>query len=102
MFRFIEPRATGKSTRLAQLANDNNGIFVCKDPEVARDLFDLSNVTVMSYRAFAVDSTPLNAPVFIDELEQFIKYIYNNRIIGYTIGTEDNDWYKYLVGELNI
>lgn len=37
MYRIIDKKCSGKTSRLLLLAKENNGIVVCKDPQKMRD-----------------------------------------------------------------
>ena len=89
MYRIIDKRATGKTSRLMLLAKENNGIIVCKDPNIMRDKaygYGITGINFISYREFFY-SHPTQ-PCYIDEIDLFLKSI-NANVDGYTISNED-------------
>lgn len=89
MYRIIDNRATGKTSRLMLLAKENNGIIVCKDPNIMRDKaygYGITGINFISYREF-FHSHPTQ-PCYIDEIDLFLKSI-NMNVDGYTISNED-------------
>lgn len=89
MYRIIDSRATGKTSRLMLLAKENDGIVVCKDPNIMRDKayrYGITGINFMSYREF-FNSHPTQ-PCYIDEIDLFLKSI-NPNVDGYTISNED-------------
>ena len=90
MYRIIDGRGTGKTSRLLLLAKENNGIVVCKDPKVMREkayCYGLTGIDFISYDEFQFTHY-YNKPVFIDEIDMLLKYK-NRDIQGYTISNED-------------
>ena len=89
MYRIIDGRGTGKTSRLLLLAKENDGIVVCKDPNIMRDKayrYGITGINFISYREF-FHSHP-NKPCYIDEIDLFLKSI-NLNVDGYTISNED-------------
>ena len=90
MYRIIDSRATGKTSRLMLLAKENEGIIVCKDPIIMRDKayrYGITGIDFISYSEF--DFTyRYNKPVYIDEIDMFLQHK-NREIQGYTISNED-------------
>ena len=88
MYRIIDGRATGKTSRLMLLAKENDGIIVCKDPGIMRDKayrYGITGIEFMSYREF-IHSHPTK-PVYIDEVDLFLQSL-NSYIDGYTISED--------------
>lgn len=89
MYRIIDNRATGKTSRLMLLAKENNGIIVCKDPGIMKDKayrYGITGINFISYREF-FHSHPTQ-PCYIDEIDLFLNSI-NVNVDGYTISNED-------------
>jgi hypothetical protein len=90
MYRIIDGRGTGKTSRLLLLAKENDGIVVCKSPELMREKayrYGITSIDFISYGSF----NPLhyyNKPVYIDELDLYLQHL-NKDIQGYTISNED-------------
>ena len=98
MYRIIDGRGTGKTSRLLLLAKENDGIVVCKNPDRMREkayAYGLTGINFVSYQDFDRDvsesyesGNTYSKPVFIDELDNYLKHLQFN-IQGYTISNED-------------
>ena len=91
MYKIIDGRGSGKTSRLLLLAKENNGIIVCANPVTMREKaysYGIVGVEFLSYEQYAyTDNYDTSKPIFIDELELFLKkFDYN--INGYTISKE--------------
>ena len=90
MYRIIEGRGTGKTSRLMLLAKENNAIFVCANPNAMRykaEQYGLSGIEFVSYHDFVTNVYDGN--YVVDELEGFLSAIMGqNKLIGYTISQE--------------
>ena len=90
MYRIIDGRGTGKTSRLLLLAKENEGIIVCKDTKAMREkayCYGLVGIDFISYSEFDFTHR-FNKPVFIDEIDMLLQYK-NREIQGYTISNED-------------
>ena len=90
MYRIIDGRGTGKTSRLLLLAKENEGIIVCKDPKAMREkayCYGLVGIDFISYSDFEFTHR-FNKPVFFDEIDMLLQYK-NREIQGYTISNED-------------
>ena len=97
MYRIIDGRGTGKTSRLLLLAKENNGIVVCKNPDHMREkayAYGLTGIEFISYQDFDRDvsesyesGNTYSKPVFIDELDNYLKHLQFN-IQGYTISED--------------
>ena len=90
MYRIIDNRATGKTSRLMLLAKENDGIIVCKDPRAMQEkayCYGITGIDFISYSQFEFTHR-FNKPVFIDEIDMLLQYK-NREIQGYTISNED-------------
>lgn len=90
MIRLINSRCTGKTTELLRQANKNNGIVACPSLEVEgvaslAKYLGYDKVTIIPYRNIHKQNP--DQPIYIDELEMFIKYI-NKSIVGYSLSLE--------------
>lgn len=91
MYRIIDKRNSGKTSRLLLLAKENDGIVVCFDPNRMRQKalnYGITGIDFLSYEQYAyTDNYDTSKPIYIDELELFFKkFDYN--ISGYTISKE--------------
>lgn len=117
MYRIIDGRGTGKTSRLLLLAKENDGIVVCAWPNAMREKshrYGITGVEFMSYEDFIknienkeiivpnhtpngiVENTTANLkgfftdkPVFVDDLERLFNKICLSKFSGYTISIED-------------
>lgn len=117
MYRIIDCRGTGKTSRLLLLAKENNGIVVCALPNLMREKayrYGLTGIDFMSYHEFVqnikehkvnismpeLDGTTteqeldltgfkIDKPIFIDELEGLFRHLCMSKIMGYTLSTEE-------------
>jgi hypothetical protein len=98
MYRIIDGKGTGKTSRLMLLAKENNGIIVCKNPEAMRKkayAYGITGIDFISYIDFDIDicaaygsGSNYERPVFIDEIDEYFKQL-NFNIQGYTLSNED-------------
>ena len=90
MYRIIEGRATGKTSRLLLLAKEHNAIFVCSNPWAMRkkaEYYGIDGINFVSYHDFVTNVYEGN--YVIDELEGFLKATMGkNNLIGYTLSVE--------------
>lgn len=92
MYRIIDGRGSGKTSRLMLLAKENNGILVCSNPGAMRSkshAYGLVGFDIASYYdLWNGELKGKNKPIYIDELEKFVKWLDNN-IDGYSLTNED-------------
>ena len=86
-------RGTGKTHQLLYMAAKNNGIVVCSNPkgmqQKAKDYgFDLEKMQFLSYGQFAMTPLVEHKPVYIDEIDSFLRNSINSNIAGYTLSLE--------------
>ena len=98
MYRIIDNRASGKTSRLMLLAKESNAIFVCGDPramEVKAHAYGIVGINFISYYNYLNSMRgEEERPVVIDELESFLKYMIQfnggkSKLIGYTLSNGD-------------
>lgn len=96
MYRIVDKRGTGKTSRLMLLAEETNGIIVCGNPAALRvkaEYYGFSNFDVISYPEFINNcfynfNKDLERPIYIDEIDVFLNFI-NNNVAGYSLTNED-------------
>lgn len=77
------------------LVKENNGILVCANPEAMRvkaQAYGFDDIEIISYWTYFEDITgwcSTKKPVFIDELEDFIRATCGNSFVGYSLTNED-------------
>ena len=96
MYRIIEGRGTGKTSRLMLLAKETNGTIICSNPkamEAKAQGYGIVGINFMSYSDFLNTADEFIGNYYIDEAESFIQYYiwYNNihgNFNGYTLSLE--------------
>lgn len=89
MYRIIDERGTGKTKKLLLEAQKNNGIVACSNPiAMERKAIDygILGISMISYNDLL--KYQYEEPIYIDELEMFIKYA-NINMQGYTLSKEN-------------
>lgn len=94
MYRIIDDRSTGKTSRLMLLAKEHNAVFVCINPEAMRvkaKAYGIEGIQFMSYNEFTHTFDPDITNYVVDELECFVKDIFASgpNLIGYTLSQND-------------
>ena len=92
MYRIIDGRGTGKTSRLLLLAKENNGVVVCINPTRIREkayAYGLTGIDFMSYTEYITNSGKVDKPVYIDNLECFMNCLTRNNLSGFTLSNED-------------
>ena len=98
MYRIIDSRGTGKTSRLMLLAKEKNGTIVCSNPKaMQRKAYDygLTGITFISYHEFLLDGHGSNiGDYYIDELEPFLQAVQyatglKGTLQGYTLSEDD-------------
>lgn len=94
MYRIIDDRGTGKTSRLMLIAKENDALFVCSNPDAMRykaKAYGIDGIEFISYGEFFHDYRgQRNVKYVIDELENFLRstMFYSTELIGYTLSVE--------------
>ena len=96
MYRIIDGRRTGKTSRLMLIAKENNAVFVCsniKAMEIKAHIYGLTGILFMSYHEFndvIREKGYLDRNVVIDDLEGYINYTISPtfKFVGYAINKD--------------
>ena len=91
MYRIIDGRGTGKTSRLMLLAKENNGIIVCANPQKMREkaeVYGIIGLEFISYKEFMEQPSDPFTNYYIDELEGYVKVLTHGRLQGYTLSEE--------------
>ena len=89
MYRIIDGKGTGKTSRLLLLAKEQNGIVVCRNPEKMREkahMYGLTGIDFISYEDYR-NGNYQPKPIFIDELDVYLTFV-DYYITGYTISED--------------
>ena len=93
MYRIIDKRSSGKTSRLLLLAKENNGIIVCQNPDKMMEkahILGLTGIQYLSYGEFTQEifkNVNYDKPIFIDDLDLYLR-VYEPNIAGYTISED--------------
>ena len=116
MYRIIDKKGTGKTSRLLLLAKENNGIVVCAYPDWMREKaykYGITGIDFISYDDFikniaernlkvpmyapdgtvseqewqVIDNT-FDKPIFIDEIETLVRRMCFSKFLGYTLSED--------------
>lgn len=88
MYRIIDNRASGKTSKLMLLAKENHVKIACSNPAAMRikaHAYGITGVDFISYSDINLNEDN----VMIDELENFVSYITKGKLTGYTLSNED-------------
>lgn len=91
MDRIIDSSSSGKTKKLMTLAKENHGVFVCANPNAMITkafAYGLAGFPIISYYDYVNDIYYKHTKCYIDELENFVKYL-GADLSGYTITCED-------------
>lgn len=94
MERIIDGRSTGKTKQLLELAKENDATVVCSNPISMRakaENYSLIGINFITYTDFFVNESQWTEDdkFYVDELENFVRFISNNSLKGYTLTNED-------------
>lgn len=95
MYRIIDERASGKTSRLMLLAKENNAAFICSNPSAMRakaHAYGITGLEFMSYDDMLQDEDCPGRDYVVDELENFVKFLCDAssaKMVGYTLSNED-------------
>jgi hypothetical protein len=91
MFRIIDGKSSGKTSRLMLLVKEHNGILVCANPYAMREkahAYGLTGFDIISYSDYLINHNyDFGKECFIDEIDMFLKAVGNN-ISGYSLSLE--------------
>ena len=91
MYQVIDTRGSGKTSRLMLLAKENNGVLVCSNPYAMANkahAYGLTGFDIISYADYFDRKYEHGKPVFIDELDGYVKSLGNN-LSGYSLTIGD-------------
>ena len=89
MYRIIDGRGSGKTSRLMLLAKESNGVLVCSNPwamKAKAQAYGLTGFDIISYHDYLQHNYPDGKNCYIDEIELFVKSLGN--LSGYTLSEE--------------
>ena len=90
MYRIIDSRSSGKTSRLMLLAKENNAAIACSNPAGMRTkayAYGIAGIDFIPYSDLFEGKYEGN--VLIDEIDLFVRYFIDANLIGYSLTNED-------------
>ena len=91
MYRIIDSRSSGKTSRLMLLAKESGSIIACMNPSIMRQkahAYGITGITFIGYSDLFTGKYDEDK-VMIDELEAFVSNYIDGKLTGYTLSNED-------------
>jgi hypothetical protein len=91
MYRIIDSRGSGKTSRLMLLAKETGSAIACFNPIAMREkayAYGITGIDFISYSDL-FNGKCENQNVMIDELEAFVKSYIDCKLTGYSLSNED-------------
>lgn len=92
MYRIIDNRGSGKSSRLMLLAKETGAKIICNNPQAMKQkayAYGITGIDFAHYSDLCNGNIAPEEKILIDELEVFIQYCAKAKFIGYTLSCED-------------
>lgn len=93
MYRIIEGRAQGKTSRLMLLAKETGAKIACANPHAMAQkayAYGITGIDFISYNdLFQNYINNKEDKILIDEIENFVQNYTRGNLIGYTLTNED-------------
>ena len=90
MYRIIDSRSSGKTSRLMLLAKETNSAIACYNPPAMRQKAYAYGITGIEFIPFSdLFNGYYDGNVLIDELEHFVTEFIDAKITGYSLTNED-------------
>ena len=90
MYRIIDSRSSGKTSRLMLLAKETNSAIACYNPPAMRQKAYAYGITGIEFIPYSdLFNGYYDGNVLIDELEHFITEFIDAKITGYSLTNED-------------
>ena len=91
MYRIIDSRSSGKTSRLMLLAKETGSVIACMNPSAMRQkahAYGITGVQFISYSDLFTSEYDEDK-VMIDEIEVFVSNYIDGKLTGYTLSNED-------------
>lgn len=90
MYKIIDSRGSGKTSRLMLIAKEKNAYFVCANVSSMRykaGAYGITGIDFISYEDYVEKANLIDAKrgAVIDDLDEFVKYAFKCALVGYTI-----------------
>ena len=90
MYRIIDRRSSGKTSRLMLLAKETNSAIACSNPSAMKTKAYAYGITGIDFIPYSdLFNGYYTGNVLIDELEEFVKGYTDANITGYSLTNED-------------
>ena len=90
MYRIIDSRSSGKTSRLMLLAKETNSVIACYNPPAMRQKAYAYGITGIEFIPYSdLFNGYYDGNVLIDELEHFVTEFIDAKITGYSLTNED-------------
>lgn len=90
MYRIIDSRCSGKTSRLMLLAKETNSAIACMNPSAMRQKARAYGITGIDFISYSdLFNGEYDDKVMIDELETFVQNYIDCKLTGYTLTNED-------------
>ena len=90
MYRIIDNRSSGKTSRLMLLAKETGAAIACSNPSAMRQKAYAYGITGINFIPYSdLFEGKYNDAVLIDELERFAIEFTDANLVGYSLTNED-------------
>ena len=90
MYRIIDSRSSGKTSRLMLLAKETDSAIACYNPPAMRQKAYAYGITGIDFIPYSdLFNGEYEGNVLIDELEHFVREFVDAKIMGYSLTNED-------------
>lgn len=92
MYRIIDDRATGKTSRLMLLAKETGSKIACSNPHCMREkayAYGITGIEFIPYSDLFNGNVEPEDKVMIDEIEVCLRSFMDGRLTGYTLSEDD-------------
>ena len=98
MIKIIGPRGTGKTTKLFELARENNAMILTSNSRAMKEKArsrGYNDIEIIGYGDLDSDNFSLNKNVFVDNADDvlncLINKFYSIKVIGYSATIDENE-----------
>lgn len=90
MYRIIDSRGSGKTSRLMLLAKETNSAIACMNPHAMRTKAYSYGITGIDFISYSeLFNGKYEGNVMIDEMETFVQQYIDCKLTGYSLSNED-------------